>query len=72
MRARLLLGVVMLTVLICPASGFGITAGPQIEERFGSEYGSEYFYRNAERCRLVVVKDRRGRRIKVKRCLGKP
>jgi hypothetical protein len=54
--------------LASPAWGFGFTIGPQTEERFGSEYGSEYYYRDKERCRVVVVKDRRGRLVKVKRC----
>ena len=29
------------------AAGFGFTAGPQIEERMGSEYGAEYYYRRS-------------------------
>ena len=48
------------------AWGFGFTVGPQVEERYGSEYGSEYYYR--DRCRVIVVKDRRGRPRKVTRC----
>jgi hypothetical protein len=67
MRSPLLVGF-SLAALMSPAWGFGFTAGPQIEERMGSEYGSEYYYRNAERCRVVVVKDRKGRRIKERRC----
>src|SRR4051812_47431252 len=62
MRGKLFLVAVSLTALISPAWGFGFTVGPQIEERFGSEYGSEYYYRNVEHCRVVVVKDRKGRR----------
>lgn len=67
MRAKFLLGTLALA-LASPAWGFGLTLGPQIEERFGSEYGSEYYYRDKARCRLVVMKDRRGHLVKVKRC----
>jgi len=65
---RLLIAGLSLAALMSPASGFGFTAGPQIEERMGSEYGSEYYYRNMERCRVMVMKDRKGRRVKVRRC----
>ena len=65
---RLLIAGVSLAALVSPALGFGFTAGPYIEERMGSEYGSEYYYRNTERCRVVVMKDRNGRRVRVRRC----
>jgi hypothetical protein len=65
---RLLIAGLSLAALVSPALGFGFTAGSQIEERMGSEYGSEYYYRNTERCRVVVMKDRKGRRVKVRRC----
>jgi len=70
MRGRLLITGLSLTALVSPALGFGFTAGPQIEERMGSEYGSEYYYRNTttERCRVLMMKDRKGRRVKVRRC----
>jgi hypothetical protein len=67
MRGSLFLALSAL-LLASPAWGFGFTVGPQIEERFGSEYGAEYYYREKERCRVVTKKDRHGRRIKVKRC----
>ena len=67
MRGKLLLALSAL-VLTSPAWGFGFTLGPPTEERFGSEYGAEYYHRHTERCRLVVVKDRKGRRVKVRRC----
>jgi hypothetical protein len=67
MRAKFLLALTMVT-LTSPAWAFGFTVGPQIEEKFGSEYGSEYYNRKTERCRIVVVKDRNGRRRKVTRC----
>jgi hypothetical protein len=59
---------VLFAAMLSPAWGFGFTAGPPIEEHFGSDYGAEYYYRNAERCRVVVVKGRHGHRVKVKRC----
>jgi hypothetical protein len=69
MRGRLLIAAVWLAAAMSPAWSFGFTAGPQIEERFGSEYGSEYYYRrNTERCRFVIVKDRKGRHVKIRRC----
>ena len=68
MRGSFLVAGLSLTALLSPALGFGFTAGPHIEERMGSEYGSEYYYRNAEQCRVVVMKDRKGRRVKVRRC----
>jgi hypothetical protein len=68
MGGKLLVAVISLSALASPAWSFGFTAGAQIEERMGSEYGSEYYYRNAERCRVVVMKDRKGRRVKVRRC----
>jgi hypothetical protein len=68
MRVKLLVAVISLSALTSPAWSFGFTAGAQIEERMGSEYGSEYYDRNAERCRVVVMKDRKGRRVKVRRC----
>jgi len=64
----IVIGGLSLAALVSPASGFGFTVGPQIEERMGSEYGSEYYYRNTERCRVVVMMDRKGRRVKVRRC----
>jgi hypothetical protein len=71
MRGRLFAIAFSVAALMSPelGAGFGFTAGPQIEERMGSEYGSEYYNRSAERCRIVVVKDRRGRRVRVRRCL---
>ena len=68
MRGRLFVAVVLLAAAMWPAWGFGLTFGPQIEERFASEYGSEYYYPHAERCRVEIVKNRQGRRIKVGRC----
>jgi len=68
MHGSLLIAGLSLAALVSPALGFGFTAGPQIEERMGSEYGSEYYYRNAEQCRVVMMKDRKGRRVKVRRC----
>ena len=68
MRGSFLVAGLSLAALVSPALGFGFTAGPQIEERMGSEYGSEYYYRNAERCRVLVMKDRKGRHVKVRRC----
>jgi hypothetical protein len=67
---RLFIAGLSLAAFVSPALGFGFgfTAGPQIEERMGSEYGSEYYYRNRERCRAVVMKDREGRRVKLRRC----
>jgi len=67
MRNRCLLAGFLFLALLSPAWSFGFTAGPQIEEHFGSEYGSEY-YKNGWRCRVVVMKDRHGHRFKIKRC----
>jgi hypothetical protein len=63
---------VVFVAMLSPAWGFGFTAGPPIEEHFGSDYGAEYYHRNAERCRVVVVKGRHGHRVKVKRCDRRP
>lgn len=41
MRFRLLVAALALATLMSPAWSFGFTTGPQIEERMGSEYGSE-------------------------------
>ena len=69
MRGRLLIAAALpLAALMSSASGFGFSVGPQIEERMGSDYGSEYYYRTRERCRVVVTKDRKGRRLKLRRC----
>ena len=68
MRGRIVLVALSLAALVSPAWGFGFTAGAPVEERFGSDAGPESYYRNAERCRTVVIKDRKGHRIRVKRC----
>src|SRR3954447_4757071 len=37
----------MVTMGPAAAGGFGFTAGAPIEERMGSEYGAEYYHRDA-------------------------
>jgi hypothetical protein len=55
------------------AAGFGVTAGPQIEERMGSEFGAEYYYRQSNearprlRCQTTRVKTPTGHH-RVRRC----
>jgi hypothetical protein len=62
-------GTMMLATPVWSA-GFGFTAGPQIEERMGSEYGAEYYYRHSKeaqpqrRCRTVRVKTAQGHLVR--------
>jgi hypothetical protein len=61
-----------------PAAGFGFTAGPQLEERLGGDYGPEYYEKQygsrsrprepqaSARCRSANVKSQsRSRQIRV-------
>jgi hypothetical protein len=64
----ILLLAIALTAPATPAWSFGFTVGAPIEERSGSDPGAQPPVPPADRCRLVVVKDRHGRRVKVRRC----
>jgi hypothetical protein len=64
---RFILLTISLTALATPAWSFGFTAGAPIEEASGSDPGAQP-YRPVDRCHLVVVRDRHGRRVKIRRC----
>ena len=71
-KVGLVLGAMLLATPVWSA-GFGFTAGAQIEERMGSEYGAEYHYRQSNearprsRCRTTRVKTPSGHH-RVGRC----
>jgi len=64
----ILLLAIVLTAPAAPAWSFGFTVGAPIEERSGSDPGAQSYVPAVDRCRLVVLKDRHGRRVKVRRC----
>jgi hypothetical protein len=59
---------VALTAPATPAWSFGVSVGAPIEERSGSDPGAQPPVPRLDRCHLVLVKDRHGRRVKARRC----